>query len=213
MGTAASAHPASSYTLDRAYFASSTEWFVVENYPTPKKTDPKRSLIFRRFYAVYLDGELQTGTLANTISFVCQKQHLNSLLIHLPEAADIKTIRPRNQWISRTDVRILTDDFGAKFDAEYINGDFFIDFVPNDESLMTNLLGVLTSNTLTIEFGPETERIALYTGDTDSEGKANFKGFLRKVVPMMAKQFRGKLRIFSMSEMFKACGDYKRRKP
>jgi hypothetical protein len=27
---------------DRAHFASSTDWFIVDNYPTPKKADPKK---------------------------------------------------------------------------------------------------------------------------------------------------------------------------
>jgi hypothetical protein len=52
---------ASTYGLDRAQFASSTDWFLVENYPTPKKIDPARSLYFRRFYFVYVDDSLQEG--------------------------------------------------------------------------------------------------------------------------------------------------------
>jgi hypothetical protein len=69
----------SGYELDRAHFASSTDWFMVDNYPTPKKTDPTRSLHFRRFYFPYVDDALREGQLANTITFVCQKRHLNQI--------------------------------------------------------------------------------------------------------------------------------------
>jgi hypothetical protein len=197
---------ASTYGLDRAQFASSTDWFLVENYPTLKKIDPARSLYFRRFYFVYVDDSLQEGQLANTVSFVCQKKHFNHLLIHLPDAADVKTIRPRKQWISKTELRVMTDDFATKFDAEYIDGDFFVDF---NEDTKEHLDDVLRSRSLTIEFGPENEKLSLYAADMDPDGKANFKGALREMVPMMAKSFGGKSRVVGTTEMFRLCDTYK----
>jgi len=196
------------YRLDQADFASSTDWFLIDNFPTPKKVDPKKSLIFRRFYFVYVDGKLREGTFANTISFVCSKKHLDYLLIHLPDSADIKTIRPRKQWLSKTELRVLTDDAGVKFEAEYIDGDFFVDF--SDDGAIDNLLQALKSRFVTIEFGPGNERISLYTGDTSPDGKADFKGALRGFMPIYAKSVGGKSRIFSMSEMFKMCDEYKK---
>jgi hypothetical protein len=133
---------------------------------------------------------------------------LNHLLIHLPEAADLRTIRPRNQWISKTELRVLTDDFAARFDAEYINGDFFVDF--NNET-KDNLVQLIKSKFVTIEFGPGNERISLYTADLGPDGNANLKGALRDFVPYMAKSFRGNSRVVSMSEMFDLCDDYKAR--
>jgi hypothetical protein len=196
----------STYGLDHAYFASSTDWFLIDNYPTPKRADPTKSLIFRRFYFVYVDGSLHEGGIANTISFVCQRRHLDHILIHLPEIADIKGIRPRKQWFARTELRVLADDVGAKFDAEYIDGDFFVDFT---EDTKESLDDVLKSRDLTIEFGPLNERLLLYTGDTDPTGRANFKGALRDFMPVLTRSFGGKSRIFSLSEMFKACNSYK----
>jgi hypothetical protein len=194
------------YELDRAHFASSTDWFIVDNYPTPKKTDPTKALYFRRFYFPYVDDTLREGQLANAVTFVCQKRHLNHLLIHLPDDADIKTIRPRKQWISKTELRVLTDDFAATFDAEYIDGDFFVDF---KEDTLENLNDILRSRFLTIEFGPGNEKLSLYAGDMDPAGKADFKGALKEMVPMMAKSFGGKSRAIGTTEMFKLCDTYK----
>jgi hypothetical protein len=53
-------------------------------------------------------------------------------------------------------------------------------------STVKNLNDVLRSRFLTIEFGPENEKLSLYTADMDPDGKANFKGALRDIVPMMA---------------------------
>jgi hypothetical protein len=198
----------SNYTLDRAHFASSTDWFLVDNYPTPKKANHKNSLIFRRFYFAYVDDSLREGELANTVSFVCQRKNLNSLLVHLPDAVDLKTMRPRNQWISKTELRVLTDDFATRFDAEYIDGDFFVDF--NDET-KGNLIYLIKSRFVTVEFGPGNERISLFTADVGHDGTGNLKGALRELVPLMAKSFGGNSRILSMSEMFDLCDDYKAR--
>jgi hypothetical protein len=201
------AQSTSDYILDRAHFASSTDWFLVDNYPTPKKADPKTSLIFRRFYFSYVDGSLREE-LANTVSFVCQKKHYNYLLIHLPDAADLMTLRPRNQWISKTELRVLSDDFATRFEAEYIDGDFFVDF---NDITQENLVQLIKSKSLTIEFGPGNERISLYTADVGPDGKANLKGALREFVPYMAKSFRGNSQVFSMSKMFDLCDHYKAR--
>jgi hypothetical protein len=202
------AHPTDSYTLDRAYFATSTDWFLIDKYPTPKKVDPERSLIFRRLYFIYVDDQLRSG-FANTVSFVCQKKgYLNHLLVHLPDDADIKTLRPRKQWLSRTELRVLADDFTIRFHAEYLNGDFFVDFT--DETT-EDLVKIMESKYLVIEFGPESERIALYAGDRGSDGRANFKGALREMVPMAMKPLNTKMRVVNMSEMFGLCRDYKAR--
>jgi hypothetical protein len=202
------AHPTNSYTLDRAYFATSTDWFLIDNYPTPKKTDPERSLIFRRLYFIYVDAQLRSG-FANTVSFVCQKKgYLDHLLVHLPDDADIKTLRPRKQWLSTTELRILADDFTIRFHAEYLNGDLFVDFT--DETT-EDLVRLMESKYLVIEFGPENERIALYAGDLGSDGRANFKRALREMVPMVMKPLNTKMRVVSMSEMFGLCRDYKAR--
>jgi hypothetical protein len=88
------------YRLDQAILVTSTEWFLIDNYPTPKKTDPRDSLIFRRMFLAYVDDELRSG-MANTLSFKCQKRYLNQLLIHLPEAADVMAIRPRKHLLGR----------------------------------------------------------------------------------------------------------------
>jgi hypothetical protein len=205
--TASAVAGSDTYRLDQADFASSTDWFLIDNFPTQKKADPKDSLIFRRFYFVYVDGKLREGTFANTISFVCSKKHLDHLLIHVPDSADIKTIRPRKQWLSKTELRVLTDDAGVKFDAEYIDGDFFVDF--SDDGAIDNLLRALKSRSMTIEFGPGNERISLYTGDTSPDGKADIKAALKEIMPMYAKSIRGKSRIVGMSEMFKMCDMYR----
>jgi hypothetical protein len=201
--TATPARPATAtYSLDRASFATSTDWFLIDNYPTPKRIDPRESLYFRRLYFIYVDESLRDDQFANTVSFVCQKRRKNHLLIHLPDHADIKTIRPRKQWISRMDLRVLTDDFGTRFDAEYIDGDFFVDFT---DDTTERLVEVLKSRVVTIEFGPEDERILLYAGDTGPDNSAHLKSVLRDMVPILARSFGGKSRVFRMSEMFRAC--------
>jgi hypothetical protein len=147
--------------------------------------------------------------LANTVSFVCSKKHMNHLLVHLPDGADVKTFRPRKQWLSRTELRVLTDDFATKLEAEYLDGDFFIDFT--DET-SEGLVRVMKSKLLTIEFGPENERVSLYAGDLSPDGKANFKGALREMVAMMMKRLNVKSRVVSMDEMFDLCSIYKGRR-
>jgi hypothetical protein len=194
------------YTLDRAHFASSTDWFLIDRYPTPKMGDPKKSLTFRRFYFAFVDDELRDG-LANTVSFVCQRGHPNFLLIHLPDAADVRTISPRKQWISKTDLRVLTDDSAARFDAEYIDGDFFVDFTDETNG---GLIEIMKSKLVTIEFGSGNERLELYTEDTGKDGKADLKGALRNFITSRAKtESWGSARIFGTNEMFGMCEKYK----
>jgi hypothetical protein len=57
----------------------------------------------------------------------------------------------------------------------------------SDDGAIDNLLQVLKSRFVTIEFGPGNERISLYTGDTWPDGKADFKGALRGIMPIYTK--------------------------
>jgi hypothetical protein len=123
--------------------------------------------------------------------------------------SDLQTVRPRDQWISKIELRVLTDDFATRLDAEYINGDFFVDF---DERRDDDLVRILKSQSVTIEFGPGDERISLYTGDLGPNGKAKFKDALRHIVPLVTKSFGGKSRIFSLSEMFNLCASFRARR-
>jgi predicted deacylase len=103
----------------------------------------------------------------------------------------------------------LTDNFGAKFDAEYIDGDFFVDFTDGTNE---DLITIMKSKFVTIEFGSENERLLLYTADTAGDhGEINLKGALRDFIPSLAKtQSWGNVRIVGTSEMFGLCQNTRR---
>jgi hypothetical protein len=119
----------------------------------------------------------------------------------------VRTISPRKQWISKTDLRVLTDDHATRFDAEYIDGDFFIDFTGETN---VGLIEIMKSKAVTIEFGSGNERLALYTADTGDDGKGDLKGALRSFITSRAKtKSWGSARIFGTDEMFGLCEKYK----
>lgn len=191
------------FSLDRAMFMTSTDWYLIDNFPGSGL--PDGLLIFRRFYAVDVGGNL-VGGLANTISFVCQRGHPNYLLVHLPEEASIKTI-DRSTWISQAELRVRADNFTTRFTAEFNNGDFFIDFA--DDSIQA-LTQVLNSKNVMIEFGPGDERLSLYAGDVSANGKGNLKELLRAEVPTLMKTVGGKnVRAVDIKTMFSMCDQYR----
>jgi hypothetical protein len=108
---------------------------------------------------------------------------------------------------SATELRVLTDNFAARFDAEYLDGDFFVDFTDETNE---DLIELMKSRFVTIEFGSGNERLALYTADTGNDGKGDLKGALRDFIPSLAKaESWGSARIFGMNEMFGLCENYK----
>jgi hypothetical protein len=196
------------YTLDRALFLTSTDWYLIDNFP-PSLVNQNNDLIFRRFFFTYVDGAgpVAAAGLANTISFVCQRGHPNFLLLHLPEVASLRTI-DRTQWISHTELRVRADNLTARVPAEYNRGEFFIDFTDETTPVLMELLG---SRNLTIEFGSADERISLYLGDTHPDGKGDLKGFLRGVVAEVMKSMGGtNMQMFDTTAVFAICADHKR---
>jgi hypothetical protein len=192
-------------TLNRIEFASSTDWFLIDGLPSPKQ---EGALTFRKYYLYVVDDKLADVGVANVVFFLCQRQHLDALVIHIPEGVQINTLQ-RDQWISRTDLRVLADDVGLHLEAEYIKGDFFIDLTTTSKD---SLLRLMNSRQVLIEFGPDEERIKLYQADMAPNGNGNLKGYLREALPVLVKPLGGKnVRALDGQAMFRTCGNYKAR--
>jgi hypothetical protein len=137
--------------------------------------------------------------------FICQKEYLNYITFHIPKTVSIQM--KRDQWISRLDTRILADGISTSFIGEYIDGDLFIDITPDRSK---DLLRVMSSRDVSIEFGPGNDRPNLHQSDFAPNNTANLKGFLRDYVPMALKTMGGKnIRLFDQVSMFTACRQYK----
>lgn len=165
------------------------------------------SLVFRRFYLYVIDNKMALGHgIANVLFYLCQRQHLDAVVFHIPSDVELRTIRP-NQWISKTEFRILADNVGLRLEGEYIKGDFFIDVTAQTRK---SLLQVINSEKISFEFGPADERLEIYQADAMPDGKGNLKGFLREALPMMLKSVGGtNLRHLNDQQMLKACAGFK----
>ena len=174
--------------LSRIEFLSSTAWYTVDNFP--KKQSPRGlpSLTFRKFYIRSIDGEFVPGVLDNIIFLECPPHRPAYLVIHIPDDVIIRTIG-HDEWISETELRVLIDNASMRLTAEYVKGDFFIDFTRDS---VDNLIALLMAKSVTVEFGEQTERISIYTEDKMPDGKGNLQGFLDEMVPMMLKLVGGK---------------------
>jgi hypothetical protein len=195
--------------LQKVLFASSKDWFLIEGLqvPNPKGLQGAK-LMFRKYYLYIVDDKLDDlSSLATSMSFMCQKGHLDFITFHIPDK--VTPEMARNQWISSMDIRILADDISTEFVGEYIKGDIFIDITSNT---LDDLLKVISSKHISVEFGPRNDRLNFYQDDFTPGGSGNIKGFLRDYVPMSLKTVGGRnFRTFDEASMFQACRQYKSR--
>lgn len=165
------------------------------------------SLIFRKYYLVSTDTNgLQEG-LSNTIFLTCQRRYLDHLVIHIPDNVVTSTIK-RDEWMSKTELRILADDVGFTLMAEYIKGDFFIDFT---EATAKPLSELLNARSVMVEFGPADERIALYTDNKGPGGTGDLRGFVQEYTRVMLRSVgANNLRVYDTAGVFRACSNFKK---
>src|SRR5262249_47488135 len=136
----------------------------------------------------------------------CQRKHNDVVVFHIPAEVELKSIR-HDQWISKMEVHVLADDLGSVFEAEYIRGDIFIDITSETRD---SLMKVIEARRISVEFGPDQERIEIYQADRMPDGKADLRGFLREAAPMlMGSTGARNIRTIKGSQLLDACAKFK----
>src|ERR1700730_6840580 len=175
-------------SLMNTMFVSSTDWFLIDGLPARNPQRRAREELFRKYFIYIIDDKIDprgAGYLANTTSFMCQKDAYNFLMFHIPD--DVSTKIQRDERIPSMGVQILADDVSANFSGEYINGDIFIDLTLEQTNLV---LRVMEARNIIVEFGPGKERLRLYQGDRAPNGTTDLKRFFT-YVPLMVKTVGG----------------------
>jgi hypothetical protein len=192
--------------LDQVIFASSKDWFLVDNLPTTRPAS-KDAIQFRRFYLYVKYGKMiMENGIANALFVICQNKYDDVVVFHIPSGVELKSMR-RDQWISKMNIRVLADDVGSSFEAEYIKGDLFIDITPRTRDA---LMRIIESRRISIELGPQRERLEIYQADMMPDGKGDLRGFTRDVVPMFVNSLGGRnIRVIKGAQLLDACARFK----
>jgi hypothetical protein len=153
------------------------------------------------------DGKLNLESgIANALFVVCQNKYDDVVVFHIPAGVELKSIR-RDQWVSKMEVRVLADDVGSSFEAEYIKGDIFIDITPKTRD---SLMHIIDSRQVSVEFGPQQERLEIYQADKTPDGKGDLRGFLREAAPMFVGSMGGRnIRTIKGAQLLNACARFK----
>jgi hypothetical protein len=192
--------------LDELVFASSKDWFLVDNLRTPKPVS-KDTIPFRRFYVYIKDGKvIPENGIANALFVHCQSKFYDVVVFHIPSGVELKSMR-RNERIPKMAVRVVADDGDTSFEAEYIEGDIFIDITPQTRDA---LMRIVESRRISVELGPQQEQIRLYQADKMPDGKGDLRGFIREIVPMFVTSMGGRnVRTIKGAQLLDACARFK----
>jgi hypothetical protein len=195
--------------LHDVLFASSKDWFLIDGLQVPNPRGMQGGkLMFRKYYVYIIANKIDdVPSLANSMLFTCQKGHRDYLTFHIPDRV-VPKMR-RDQWISEMNMRILADGTSTEFIGEYIKGDIFVDIT---STTFDDLLHVIESKEISVEFGPGNDRLNFYQDDFTPGGTGDLRGFLREYLPESLKNVGGRnFRTFDQRSMFEACRKYKSR--
>jgi hypothetical protein len=199
-------------TLDRVVFVTSPKWYVLRDLAVIKDV-----LYFRKYALAVIDERLGPAEkVKNITTFACKRDSRlwDHWAIHLPAWVKLQTI-DENAWISKMDLRVMTDDGTFTADGEYFistkknrDKEFFIDLTPVNR---ISMLGLLASSRIIVEFGPAQERIGIRQMSRTPDGTGNIEGFVDVFVPEISKAINGgAVRSFSTDSMLKACAEFKK---
>jgi hypothetical protein len=191
--------------LNRVLFAASTEWFVFS-----KKSLSEDGLIYRKYAIPVIDGQITMDRgIKNLLNLTCRRnrQPLDHITLYVPEWIALKTIDERS-WISRMELRILTDHETFTTISEYRARELYIDINPDNRRQITNLLA---SKEIAIEFGPSDERINIYQSAT-TPGGGNMNGFVKELLTSYASAggLGNLVKALDALGMLKSCLTFKR---
>lgn len=193
-------------TLDRVSFVSSPKWHLLRQVAISENI-----LHFKKYAFPVVDGKSQLDNISklkNIMSYGCQRSNrtLDYVVFALPSWVRLNTI-DTNGWISQLDLRILIDRGSFTAVGEYKDRQLFIDL--NDD-FKNNLLKLLVSEKIIIEFGPKNEQIIVYQKHRTTEG-GNVVGFLDEAVPQLSSIVRGgKVESLETEKMLGKCLAYKK---
>jgi len=193
-------------TLDRVSFVASQKWYLLRGRAALEQD----ILIFRKYAFPVIDENQYTklSDVKNIISFGCQRtnRHLDYISFHIPPWIQLNGI-DRGNWISQLDLRILGDGFSFTPVAEYRNGTLFVDL---NDVFKDQLLRLIVSDKIFVEFGPKNERIVVYQMYRTPSG-GNVVGFIDDVVPQISSVLQGgKVESLEAEAILRKCSDYKK---
>lgn len=145
------------------------------------------------------------GTLFNTMLYVCPPTGIEHVVFHMPDEVGIESFG-RGEQVPSLKTNIRADASAATFEAEYINGDLFID--ADGSGQLKDFLALLDASDMTVEFGEKNDRFNLFVGNTFAGVK--LVEFVRTALPQLMKKKPAAFKFMSTEQMIKTCGNFRK---